>query len=160
MLDTKTPRFGSYIDNILVSKASIKLIELILVRSWRLKPRFSQIGRRNLFLGRPPYLRKPQCSEGSLATFPAVPGPGNGIPHARPAPLVTTRNGLPPTEVFPGYAALKKWPSKNGPKGCLSPMYGRQVGSAFRARQASFVGLLSKGEVQQGGPVRPVGCFI
>ena len=98
MLDTKTPRFGSYIDNnvgdrvmtvgivmtipnkfrlcavlmfpnchncvdhhntityvILVSKASIKLIELILVRSWRSKSRFSQIGRRNIFLGRPPY---------------------------------------------------------------------------------------------------------
>jgi len=55
MLDTKTPRFGSYIDNILVLKALIKLIELILVRSWRSKPHFSQIGRRNLFLGRPLY---------------------------------------------------------------------------------------------------------
>ena len=41
MLDTKILRFRSYIDNILVLKALIKLIELILVRSWRLKLRFS-----------------------------------------------------------------------------------------------------------------------
>jgi len=42
MLNGRTPRFGSYIDNILVSKASIKLTELIFGGVLAPKPRFSQ----------------------------------------------------------------------------------------------------------------------
>jgi len=37
MLNGKTPRFGSYIDNILALKASIKLMELIFGRVLALK---------------------------------------------------------------------------------------------------------------------------
>jgi len=55
MLNGRILRFGSYIDNILVSKALIKLIKLIFGRVLALKPRFSQKGRRNLFSRNPPY---------------------------------------------------------------------------------------------------------
>jgi hypothetical protein len=55
MSNGRTPRFGSYIDNILVSKASIKLTELIFDGVLAPKPRFSQKGRRNLFSRNPLY---------------------------------------------------------------------------------------------------------
>ena len=55
MSNGRTPRFGSYIGNILVSKASIKLTELNFGGVLAPKPRFSQIGRRNLFSRNPPY---------------------------------------------------------------------------------------------------------
>ena len=54
ILNGKTPRFGSYIDGILVSKASIKLIKLIFGGVLALKRRFSQIGRGNSILRGPP----------------------------------------------------------------------------------------------------------
>jgi len=43
MLDTKTPRFRRYIDNILVLKALIKLIKLILVGPWRSNRAFPKL---------------------------------------------------------------------------------------------------------------------
>ena len=55
MLNGRTPRFRSYIDNILVSKALIKLTKLIFGGVLAPKPRFSQKGRRNLFSRNPPY---------------------------------------------------------------------------------------------------------
>jgi len=58
MLNGRTPRFGSYIGDILVSKASIKLIELIFGGVLAPKRRFSQIGRRNRFSRNPPYTGK------------------------------------------------------------------------------------------------------
>jgi hypothetical protein len=56
MSNGRTLRFGSYIDNILVLKALIKLTELIFSGVLAPKPRFSQKGRRNLFSRNPPYL--------------------------------------------------------------------------------------------------------
>jgi len=53
MLNGRTLRFGSYIGNILVLKALIKLIELIFGRVLAPKQRFSQIGRRNRFSRNP-----------------------------------------------------------------------------------------------------------
>jgi len=54
MSSGRTLQFGSYIGDILVSKASIKLIELIFGGVLAPKPRFSQKGRRNLFSRNPP----------------------------------------------------------------------------------------------------------
>jgi hypothetical protein len=53
MLNGRTPRFRSYINDILVLKALIKLNKLIFSRVLALKPRFSQKGRRNLFSRNP-----------------------------------------------------------------------------------------------------------
>jgi hypothetical protein len=83
MSNGRTPRFGGYIDDIIiiycltsdsdpywahadysfiddisVSKASIKLTELIFGGVLAPKPRFSQKGRRNLFSRNPPYRRR------------------------------------------------------------------------------------------------------
>ena len=55
MSNGRTPQFGSYIGNILVSKALIKLTKLNFGGVLAPKPRFSQIGRRNLFSRNPPY---------------------------------------------------------------------------------------------------------
>jgi hypothetical protein len=49
MLNGRTLRFRSYIDDILVLKALIKLTKLIFSGVLAPKPRFSQKGRRNLF---------------------------------------------------------------------------------------------------------------
>ena len=58
MLNGRTLRFRSYIGNILVSKASIELIELIFGGVLAPKRRFSQKGRRNIFSRNPPYNTK------------------------------------------------------------------------------------------------------
>ena len=55
MLNGRIPRFGSYIGDILVLKALIKLTKLVLGRVLAPKRRFSQKGRRNLFSRNPPY---------------------------------------------------------------------------------------------------------